>query len=270
MLNGFGTGSYTVTPSKTGGINGLTSFDAAKVAQHVAGVNPLNGTQLVVADVSANGSVSSLDAGMIAKFVAGPPYVAPGIGTTATWKFNPVSRTYSTVSGSVTGEDYTAFLMGDVSGNWTDSGTRPADWPERSVSVDAPKLVTLTNSEVTIPIEIYGADDKGIIAYEFELRYDPKVIQPQAEVIDLKGTASKGLTAVTNGNEPGVLRVVMYGAYPIDKNNVLLNLRFTAVGPSGSVSPLTWEGILFNEGGIRISAADGKVELSTKHRNVDH
>src|SRR5262249_53421216 len=54
LLLGFGPGSYTVTPSKTGGVNGaISSFDAALIALHVAGPpNPqLNSTQLSVADV---------------------------------------------------------------------------------------------------------------------------------------------------------------------------------------------------------------------------
>src|SRR5437763_1821162 len=52
MLTGFGSGSYTITPTKTDGVNGITSFDAAKIAQHVAGTNVLTGNQLIVADVS--------------------------------------------------------------------------------------------------------------------------------------------------------------------------------------------------------------------------
>lgn len=38
-LSGFGSGSYTVTPTKTNGVNGISSFDAAKIAQHAAGAN---------------------------------------------------------------------------------------------------------------------------------------------------------------------------------------------------------------------------------------
>ncbi len=127
-LSGFGAGSYTVTPTKTGGVNGaISSFDAGRIALHVAGPpNPqLTATQLIAADVSGNGIVSSFDAAMIAKFVAGPPYVTPGIGATATWRFSPLNRTYPSVTTNVTGADYTAILMGDVSGNWNNTGARP-------------------------------------------------------------------------------------------------------------------------------------------------
>lgn len=126
-LTGFGAGSYTVTPTKTGGVNGITSFDAAKIAQHVAGISSLTGNQLIVADVSGNGVISSFDAAMIAKFVAGPPYGSPGVGATGTWRFIPVNRSYATVTTNISGEDYIALLMGEVSGNWTNTGARPVN-----------------------------------------------------------------------------------------------------------------------------------------------
>jgi hypothetical protein len=112
-----------VTPSKTGGVNGITSFDAAKIAQHVAGTALLSGNQLIAADVSDNGSVSSFDAAQIARFAA----ASPPFGITGTWKFVPSERFYSSVTGEVTSEDFTALLMGDVSGNWTNTGSRPAN-----------------------------------------------------------------------------------------------------------------------------------------------
>ena len=274
-LTGFGAGSYTVMPSKTGGVNGaIGSFDAARIAQHAAGppLPQLTGNQLLVADVSNNGAISSFDAGMVAKFAAGPPYASPGIGLTGTWKFLPVNRSYASVTSNVAGEDYTALLMGEVTGNWANSGARPigsrqsavdsSSGPERSTAVHAPRLVTKADNEVIIPVSVEGAANKGIISYEFDLRYDPSVIQPLHNPVDLAETVSRGLSAVANAEEPGLLRVVIYGPMPIDGNGVLLNLRFTAVGAPGTVSPLTWERIMFNEGDPRTTATDGQVELS--------
>lgn len=271
-LTGFGAGSYTVTPTKTTGANSITSFDAAKVAQHVAGAVPLTGNQLVVADVSDNGSISSFDAGQIAKFVTS----APPFGITGTWKFftvpnvpfpagsTPTSRTYPSVSGSISGQDYTALLMGEVSGNWTNSGARPANaaGPARAAAINAPNLVTSSKHDVLLPIAVQGAAEKGIISYQFDLRYDPSVLEPQANPVDLAGTVSSRLSVVTNAAEPGLLRVAVYGAVPMDANGVLLNLRFTPIGAAGAVSPLTWEKFMLNEGDPMLTASDGSVELS--------
>lgn len=122
-LSGFLSGTYVVTPTKTGGVNGITSFDAARIAQHVAGVNILTGTQFTVADVSGNGTLSSFDAGQVARYVAG----VSGSGLTASWIFSPTNRIYSDIATSITGQDYSALLMGEVSGNWTNTGARPLD-----------------------------------------------------------------------------------------------------------------------------------------------
>ena len=276
-LMGFGSGSYSVSPSKTGGVNNITSFDAARISQHVAGPpNPqLTGNQLIVADVSGNTSVTSFDAAMIAKFVAGPPYASPGIGSTATWRFTPANRNYASVTSSISGEDYSALLMGEVSGNWNNTGTRPAGrvesgklkvdredgGPERGIAVALPTLVASSDKEILVPVNVQGIANKGVISYEFDLRYDASVIQPLVDPVDVKDTASRGLSVVTNAAEPGLLRVVVYGAFPIDENGVMLNLRFTAVGGAGSVSPILFERIMFNEGEPRVSIADGKVEL---------
>ena len=117
-LTGFGAGSYAVTPSKTGSVNGtITSFDAAKIAQHAAGVTFLTGNQLIVADVSGNGTISSFDAGQIARYAAG----VPGSGSAGNWIFAPAIRNYASVTSSISGEDYVALLMGEVSGNWTNT-----------------------------------------------------------------------------------------------------------------------------------------------------
>lgn len=119
-LSGFGSSSYVVTPSKTGGINGsITSFDAGRIAQSVAGTITLTANQLIVADVSGNGSISSFDAAQVARFVA----AISGSGSTGEWRFSPANRTYPSVTGSITGEDFVGLLMGEVSGNWTNSTT---------------------------------------------------------------------------------------------------------------------------------------------------
>jgi hypothetical protein len=277
-LSGFGAGSYTIKPSKPGGANGaITSNDAARISQGVSGAVPfVSQNQRFAADVSGNGAVTSQDAAKIAQFVAGlTPLPLPNLS--GQWRFfvtgapSPLptppqtyddSRTYAVAVGNLGSQDYVGILLGDVSGNWNPAiHARPAQGPEKSTSIALPRLVTPADSEVLIPVAVQGAANKGIISYEFDLRYDPGVIQPQAEAVDLAGTVSSGLMAVANPNEPGLLRVVLYGPLPIDANGLLLNLRFTAVGAPGSVSPLTLERIMFNEGDPGTTVTDGQVEL---------
>jgi len=259
-LTGFGAGSYTMTPTKTGGENGsISSFDAARISQYVTGNITFTGAQLTVAEVSGTGGVSSFDAALIARYVAS---LGSPTGNTGAWTFFPTNYTVPSVTTSLT-QDYAALLFGEVSGNWTDDPFRRTvgrTAPE-STEISAPQLVAATGNEVIVPISVRGAKNKGIISYEFDLRYDPAVIQPKSDPIDLTETASRGLFSVTNVIEPGLLRVVMYGPLPIDENQTLLRLRFTAVGNSGSESSLKWEQIMLNEGSP-VSATGGMVKLS--------
>src|SRR5262249_22188869 len=151
-----------------------------------------------------------------------------------------MSRTYPSVTSALTGQDFQGVLGGDTTGSWNPAGPRPVNGPERNTAITAPTLVAPADSEVLIPVNIQGVADTGVIAYQFDLHYDPSVIQPQANSVDLTNTVSRGLSVVANPATPGVLRVVVYGPLPVEGNGVLLNLRFTAVGAPGSVSPLTW------------------------------
>ncbi|MBK8466778.1 MAG: VCBS repeat-containing protein [Chloracidobacterium sp.] len=256
-----GAGPFTVTPTKTSAVNNITSLDAARVAQHAADVASLANNQLLVADVSNNGSISSFDAGQIANFVVR----ASPSGRTGTWKFLPESRTYPSMTDSITGQDYVGLLFGEVSGNWADSSGRPVNrsigGPIRNASVLIERVVSSAGKEVAVPVRVEGVANKGVIAYEFELRYDPSVIQPEGTGVDITKTVSGQFTAVSNAEEPGLLRVAVYGTMPITGNGILLNLRFTSVGASGTGSQLTWERFMFNEGEMAVSANNGQIEL---------
>jgi hypothetical protein len=137
-LTGFGPGPYTLSVTKTSGQNGITSNDAARVAQHVTGVVPLpTDIQKVAADVSNNGALSSNDAAKIAQYVAGiTPLLPPNLA--GTWRFfvppgptfpigsSPMVRSYSSVA-QETNQDFVAVLGGDVTGNWMNTSGRPVD-----------------------------------------------------------------------------------------------------------------------------------------------
>jgi hypothetical protein len=48
---------------------------------------------------------------------------------------------------------------------------------------------------------------------------------------------------------------------PVDGDGLLLNLKFTVVGPPGCASSLVWDRIMFNEGDTPAIGTDGSVEL---------
>ena len=267
-LGGFGASAYTITPSKTGGVNGaINAFDAAMIVKYVVNLVTFTPTQQIVANVSGAAQVTSFDATLVARYVVQLPSMN---NSTGNWIFAPASRTYPNVFANAFNENYSALLMGDVTGNWSDPNSfpgRPANGPERSIAVTAPQMTVKPDRQIIIPIGIQGAANKGIIAYEFELKYDPTVIQPQADPVALAGTASGDLSVAANAQIPGSLKVAVFGPVPINDNGVLLNLRFTAVGAPGSVSTLGWESLLLNEGNPQALPVDGQIELSAAAPN---
>lgn len=112
-------GTYTVTPAKSGDVNGITPFDATLVLRCVAaGANcQLTANQRLAADTNNNGSITPFDATLILRFVAANGATA-NTGNTGTWRFQPPARMYSPLTGSQTNQDYTAILVGEVSGSW--------------------------------------------------------------------------------------------------------------------------------------------------------
>jgi hypothetical protein len=264
-LNGFGNGSYTVTPSKTGDVNNsITAFDAGRTAQHVVGNNPLTVNQQIAADVSNNGSISSFDAALISRYVVS----LPNSGNTGTWKFVPVNRSYPNVEANQTNQDYTAILMGEVSGNWTPPSPFSEARVEKADSISAigvslPNQNAQQNSSATVPINVQDTTGMNVISYEFDLSYDPGVLQLQASPVDTAGTLSNGMSVTVNSSTAGLLRVAAFGANSMSGAGVLLNLKFTAIGSVGSFSPLTWQRFMFNEGNPQSATTNGQVTISS-------
>lgn len=114
-------GNYSVTPTKSGEVNSISSFDAALTARKAANLISLTPNQMIAADVSGNGEVSSFDASLIARTIVG----ISNTGTAGQWKFVPASRNYSNLTENQTAQNYEAVLMGEVSGNWTASNSSP-------------------------------------------------------------------------------------------------------------------------------------------------
>jgi hypothetical protein len=119
------------------------------------------------------------------------------------------------------------------------------------------------DSDFVMPITVGDTTDRGIIAYQFDLHFDPSVIQPQATPVEVSGTLSSSLAAVYNPFNPGLLKVVVYGAYPLTGSGTLIKLRFKAVGAVGSVTQVRWSNFMFNEGNPASSPTDGQIRITS-------
>jgi cytochrome c peroxidase len=111
---------YTVTPSKTGNVNGITAFDATLVLRCVAaGKNcTLTANQRIAGDTNNDETLSAFDATLILRFISAGT-AAANTGQVGQWKFLPNQRLYAPLSNPQTNENYEAILVGEVNGSWT-------------------------------------------------------------------------------------------------------------------------------------------------------
>ncbi len=264
QLTGLGGGSYTVTPSKTGDLNGIASFDAALIAQQVVSIISLTSCQQLAGDTSNNGELSSFDAALIAQYVVGINNPASIAGT---WKFVPPSRSYASLSGDQINQNFDAVLMGDVSGNWVAGAAlaeaaAPLDeWlSQQAVQVSLPSLVAGSGTSLILPVTAGDLTGRGILAYDFDLIYDANLLQAQVQPVDATDTLSSNFTVTPNAT-PGRLRVSGFGAMPLSGSGVLLKLRFNVIGTVGNNTALTWQKFQFNEGNPAANAVNGHVTV---------
>jgi len=269
-LSNLGSGPYTVTPSKTGDINGISSFDASLAAQFAAGLITLTPHQRIAADASGNGTISSFDASLIAQTAAG----IANSGSAGTWKFVPGNLNLQTLSGNLTGQNFAAILVGDVSGNWTPPVNSPPlaadanpvhnsaaatseiafrrEMPSRAqmMTVSLPQATGNQQTIVTIPIMVESLTGKGVASYDFTISFDPAVLQPSSQPFEQTGSLSRGMNLTFNASTPGRLTISAFSATPLRGEGLLLNLKFNVVGAIGSSTPLKWESprfFIFNE-----------------------
>lgn len=135
-------GLRQLTPRKSGDLRGsVTALDAAWILQSVATLRTLDSAQRLAADVTGDGTVSTLDATLVLQRAVG--VTAPFAASTACgtdWLFVPAatvvpnqsivppalsgatcvlgSITYGLLTGAAGGQDFTAIPLGDVTANW--------------------------------------------------------------------------------------------------------------------------------------------------------
>ncbi len=263
--------SLTLTPSKSGEVNGISSFDAALVAQCVVGITQCTSCQRTAGDASNDGSLSSFDASLIARYVAG----LPNTGGVGTWEFVPPSYSFSALSSDQTNQNFNAVLIGDVSGNWTPSSnnllTEAAALSRQTrstpaaaeVMVSLPETSGLSGANVTLPITVGDLTGQGVVAYDFELAFDPNVLQFQSPPIEAVGTLSSAMTITPNTSTPGRLQVSAFSTNALTGAGALLNLKFTVVGAPGTSTALAWQRFQFNEGEPQAMPVNGRFNVTT-------
>ena len=262
-------GNYTVTPSKTkytDRFGYILAADATAIQRARVGLDPaLTGNQFIAADVNGDGFATSFDASLIQQFRVGLQAGNP-VGT---WKFIPVNKSYTNPNQTILmGEDYTAILLGDVDGDYVTSST---DAPERidgkkqttdrespsetlagTVQVTLPTATQAPADNFDVPVTVGDLSGMNVTSFDFDLLYDPTVIQPQTMQTNSAGTLSAACGTFSNvipvSATQSRLAISTACVNPLVGAGTLISLKFTAVGAVGTNSAISFSPFIFNAG----------------------
>ncbi len=147
-----------------------------------------------------------------------------------------------------------------------DRSSRPqvpsARQPELAIlNVSAPTTNTTSGANFLIPVTCGNTTGLGVVSFQFDLIFDPAVIVPQMNPIQTFGTISDGMLPTYNVVGGNTLKVVFFTTTARTGAGTLFFFKFTAVGPIGSTSPLTWVNFMWNEGNPGALASPGQVHI---------
>ena len=265
---------YVLSASKEDEVNGISAFDASLVLRSAAGLVSLTTNQQLAADVNRNGSVSALDASYILQKSVG--LIAdrfPGAGKY--WDFVPAERTYADLTSDRVGQDFTAVLIGDVSGNWGSLGAQG----ESSISSTASTQTITPNSTATLSLEtidilpgtslplplVLSRGAEEIYSLDALIEYDPSSVSiTQSDVT--AGTSDGSMFVVANIIEPGRLRLAVASSQPLPDQQAIASLTFT-VNTLADVTPITVKTASLDEGRVAATSVEGGFAALTPIEN---
>ncbi len=132
----------------------------------------------------------------------------------------------------------------------------------QSVTITIPDSSGAPGDTATVPVNISNTTNRGIIAVDALLRYDPGILS----FVDAgPGTINESWQVVSNEATPGAVSIVMifdvHQQDPLSGSGVFLNIRFLVRSSAriGAKSQLSFdkEKTMLNEGQVGVAIQDG-------------
>ena len=230
-------GGWSVDPMRTGGMgNSVSSLDAARVLQVIAGFISFTPMQRLACDVTGDGNLSALDAVRILQYSAGvindlplaamcgsdwifypspDPFQFQQITTplmgSGTCRPGDIFLTLTSALNTAPNQDFEGIVIGDCTGNWT-----PSAGALRQVAASAGATVHAgalrAGRSHTYQLPIYVRSAAPFSALDVKLTYNPAALRLRA--VHPHGAASDALIGVHN--DDGTLTVTLASATEID------------------------------------------------------
>lgn len=210
-------GSYTLKFEKKDEVGAITAYDASLVLRKSAGLDLLSEHQMIAGDVNGDGKVNSFDAALILQFAAGLR-VLPFEGRTNIWHFTSNNIELPNLSQNIANQNITAILIGDVSGNYSQTQMN------NLVNVIRVEAIQLQQESKTIfvPVGVI-TQEEAIYSIEANIKFDPSLQVSEF----IFSSELDNYFKVVNTNTPGMIRIVVAGIDPIRTTQSFVTIKFT-------------------------------------------
>jgi hypothetical protein len=238
------TGNWNVAPSKNGGFgSAVSSLDAARVLQVIAGLHSFSTLQRLACDVTGDGNLSALDAVRILQFSAGVIQRMPVADICGSdWLFSPSpgapgqsiplsvdggscqqGAIFLPMSGPVTDQNFDALLLGDCTGNWSTAVGGSLRRQSGGLIVHAGYARQARGGRVRLPIYVQGTTP--FQALDISVSYDATVVRFAGAS---PNTENDDTLVSSSSDRAGTVTVSLASAAPIDpRDGVVLMLEFS-------------------------------------------
>jgi hypothetical protein len=237
-----------------------------------AGLVTLSAHEVLAADVNRSGAVTAMDAAHILEksvgLIDGP---FPGAGRL--WDFAPQQRSYPLLNSDRANQNFTAVLIGDVSGNWQAGAPGPqlqgaqlqgaqlqgaqlqGAQLQGLVGLSLPEITASQGDSGTLPLSVerMGSD---IFSLDLVLTYDPALLRIESVTA---GDAAGNMGLAANLEEAGIVRVGLAGSEPLAQDGVLVDLAFEVIGELTGPTDVAFERSSINEGAVSVFPQPGRI-----------
>ncbi|MDO6617637.1 S8 family serine peptidase [Shewanella sp. 6_MG-2023] len=230
----------------------ITSFDASLMLKHITGSSLLVGSALDAADLNGDGKVTAMEVNTVLEYAAGLTQL-PLTGSAAIWQFTPKERSLNNVNSDLNGQNFTAYLVGDPSGNamsatQINAVAASVHWFNRRVVEDS------------VAVDLY-VNEPNVSAIDLSLLFNT------SDVTLLRieqSTLTSQWNMILNDQTPGELKIAMASGRILGESGTVLTVYFDV--KSDNTSELALSGVLINEQEVMATG----IALSTAPSDVDN
>jgi len=243
--------------------NAITAFDASLILRYVVNMLTFIQCQEIAADVSGDCTVSAYDASLIMQSMVGQfTYFPKNRADNTNWIFfesNSYPRylcpdeemCWYPLPRSFTDLDFSAMVLGDVSGNWN-----PYTPKTVAGTIDQIAFNVVRNTENEIVLSVSLDDNFSAYSGQFDVSYPGELT-----FVNAAASADNSDWRVITKNDNGILSVACAGITPTSKS--IVELIFIKEGASPDFSKITIGELMVDE-----SVFSGTIPLKQPSQNL--